>query len=355
MNERHGLVIVGAGPIGIELGVACCRAGVEALHVEAGCLGSTIAWWAPGTRFFSSPERIEIAGLPLETAIQDKATREDYLTYLRQVVGREGLRIETGTRVVDAAPVSPPAHGTSPGDGYQLVLETRGVRRRLLADRVALATGNMDRPRRLGVPGEDAAWVSHYLREPHVYAGRRVLIVGGKNSAAEAAVRLHRIGAAVTISYRRAEFDAERIKYWILPELKWLIEKGKIAFLPDTCVTRIAPEGVHLAPASGEGGAPRILEADDVLLLTGYVQDRTLMDQLGVGARGEDARPIYNADTMETDAPGVYVLGTACGGSQRRARVFIENSHVHVERVVAHLIGRTIEQDDVAYGAMEES
>ncbi|TVQ62048.1 MAG: thioredoxin reductase [Phycisphaerales bacterium] len=349
-NERHGLVIVGAGPIGIELAVACRRAEIPALQVEAGCLGATIAWWAPGTRFFSSPERIEIAGLPLETPIQDKATREDYLTYLRQVVGREGLRIETGTRVVEASP----APKSSPDGGYRLVLETRGVRRTVLADRVALATGNMDRPRRLGVPGEDAPWVSHYLREPHVYAGRRVLIVGGKNSAAEAAVRLHRIGAEVTMSYRGAEFDAERIKYWLLPELKWLIEKSKIGFLPETCVTRIAPEGVHLAPAGGGGGA-RVVDADDVLLMTGYVQDRTLYDQLGVGARGEEQRPVYDADTMETDAPGVYVLGTACGGSQRRARVFIENSHVHVERVVAHITGRAVEKADVTYGAMEES
>ncbi len=387
-------VIVGAGPIGLEVAAGLRRAGHPYIQLDAGPIGHTMTWWAPGTRFFSSPERIEIAGVPLATPAQDKATREEYLTYLRTVVAAHGLRVETFRRVVSARRA---------GDGFELGVvrspagvggpeeERRGARpaggpvpETIRCRRVVLAIGDMHAPRRLGVPGEDLPHVSHYFEDPHRYVGRRVLIVGGKNSAAEAAIRLQRIGVDVAISYRRAEFDEKRIKYWLLPELKWLIEKGRMTFYPRTAVRAIGEGWADLAeagplddePEAWDGsspehedpgfrpggdalvGTPQRVEADDVLLLTGYVQDKSLFEQLGVRLEHRERRPAHNAETMETNVPGVYVCGTAVGGTQTRARVFIETSHVHAERIVRAITGVRgpgPAREPVAYGRMEES
>lgn len=208
------------------------------------------------------------------------------------------------------------------------------------ARNVILTVGNMHAPRTLGVQGESLPHVSHYLDDPLKYFGRKVLIVGGKNSAVEAAIRLHRAGAHVTIAYRREAFDADRIKYWLLPELEWLIEKGRIGFEPLSEVERIESDRVLLR----RHGETFERDADFVLLLTGYVQDQSLFDQLGLDRIDPDTtnRPAYNHATMQTSVPGVYVAGTACGGSQERARVFIENSHLHVDRICKAITGKGV-------------
>jgi len=256
--------------------------------------------------------------------------------------------------------------------------------------RVVLAIGNMHRPRVLGIAGESLAHVSHYLDDPHEYAGRRAVIVGGKNSAVEAAIRLYRVGARVTVSYRRSAFDRERIKYWLLPEIEWLIRNGKIGFAPCTVPTEIRAGSIELERVAADGGAgggdlsavherqqehagapdgtdrcvdTRALAvgeraevaADCVVLLTGYVQDPDLFDRLGVEREGEERRAVVNPRTMETNVPGVYVAGTAAGGSQRRATVFIETSHVHAGRIAAAVTGRESGQETPRYGAMDES
>ncbi len=337
-------VIIGAGPIGIELAAALKRAGMDYLHLEAGQIGATMQWWAPGTRYFSSPERIAIAGVPLVVADQEKANREHYLNYLRTVVGTFGLDIETYTRVVRIERHSGSFtlrcarsyHGVGgPRETGRVIYETTpemGVNAR----RIVLAIGDMHRPRMLGITGEDLLHVSHYLREVHRYANQRVLIVGARNSAVEAAIRLFRAGARVTMSYRGAWFDKERIKYWLYPEIEYLIKKDKIAFLPHSNLEEITPLHARLTTP----GQAHAVAADFVLLLTGYEQDPTLFDQLGVELIGEERKPRHDLKTMETNVPGVYVAGTAAAGSQRRTKVFIETSHVHIDRIVAALQGR---------------
>ncbi len=410
--DAHDVLIVGAGPIGLELAAALKGSGLSVLQVEAGAVGSTMGWWAPGTRFFSSPERIQIAGVPLVTPTQDKATREEYLAYLRQVVGARGLEVETHTRVVGIVRAGEgfrvrlrrSLHGVGgPEEFARATAHVDGARRTPLegllpggrevtARRVVLAIGNMHRPRLVRAPGEGLAHVSHYMRDPHEYAGKRVVIVGGKNSAVEAAIRLYRVGARVTMSYRRAAMDSERVKYWLLPEIEWLIRKGKIGFAHCTEVVEIGersvtlervggeldeacgghdPADVHdrqlerveaewdaaLAPGGGVSLTPgqRVdVDADFVLLMTGYVQDPELFEMAGVELVGEERRPVHDAGTMETNVPGIYVAGTACGGSQRRTRVFIETSHVHVEKIVGAMTGRRVEMMPAPMG-LEES
>ena len=343
-------VVVGAGPIGIETAAGLRGLGVCVEHLEAGAIAQTMSWWAPRTTFFSSPERIEVCGVPLVVEGEGKATGERYRDYLRGVIAQFGLVVRTHERVVGAR---------REGGGW--VLRTGGAcgGNVVRAPYVVLATGNMDRPRPLGVPGEDLPNVDHYFRGPNAYVGRRVLIVGGKNSAAEAAIRLYRAGVDVAISYRRAAFDGKRIKHWLLPELEWLIGREKIGFLPETEPVRFERGSAVLRHADGR---ERAHACDLVLALTGYEQDATLFGLFGVELDGsEERRPVFDKRTMRTGAEGVYVAGTACGGSQRRARYYIENAHVHAERIVGdigHRLGLCARPASVAepeFGEREES
>jgi thioredoxin reductase (NADPH) len=343
------VAVIGAGPIGIEAAIGLKHAGVNYVQFEAGAIGSTIQWWAPGTRFFSSPERIEIAGVPMQLVHQDKALREEYLAYLRGVVRQFDLDIQLFTRVVWIDRVSDQFHvgsqmSTHGVGGPQEIVAFEGVRAKPQAAsvwrvrKIVLAIGDMHRPRMLNVMGEDLPHVSHYLQDPHVYAGRRVLIVGGKNSAVEAALRLYRAGAHVTMSYRGGGFDPKRVKYWLRPELEWLISKGRINFHPRTLVQEITPQHVRLCSVDNQHSLAAI-PADAALLLTGYVQDPSLFAHLGVELQGDAQAPRFDINTMETNIPGVYVAGTAAAGSQQRARLFIENSHIHVRRIVRDIAG----------------
>jgi thioredoxin reductase (NADPH) len=331
--------IIGAGPIGLEVAWALKREGLEPLHFDAGQIGSTINWWAPGTRFFSSPERIAICGVPLVTPTQDKATREEFLAYLRGVAGQFDLRIRTFERVMAVEP-----KGVDRAR-FTIRTQTVGGPRDYEASHVIVAIGDMHRPRLLNIPGEDLPHVSHYFRDPHQYFGRRVLIVGGRNSAVEAAIRLHRVGARVTISYRGAAFDEARIKYWLLPEIKGLIKAGQIRFEPMTIPVVITSGGAALARLGGSGmapGEPSEIPADDILLLTGYEMDGSLLERAGVQLAGPQKAPTFNPRTMETNVPGLYVAGTATAGTQQRFRVFIETCHEHGPRIGAHILGGAV-------------
>ncbi|MFL6248278.1 MAG: NAD(P)-binding domain-containing protein [Thermoanaerobaculia bacterium] len=316
------VLLVGAGPIGIELAVAFKARGIDYVHLDANQVGSTIAWYAPQTHFFSSPERIAIAGVPLQTLDQTKATREEYLTYLRAVVQQFDLRIETFERVVSLRKTA---------NGFEATSVRANQQRHWRARNVVLAIGDMHRPRRINVPGEDLPHVSHYFGDPHQYFRRRVLIVGGQNSAVEAAIRCYRVGAEVTLSYRGRELDAKRIKFWLFPEIQALIRDGRMVWLPSTTVREIRADRVVLDPE-------REVLADTVLLLTGYEQDSNLFEQAGVTLEGDGRRPRFDEQTMETDVPGLFVAGTGAAGTQLGGvKEFIETSHVHVARIVAAL------------------
>ena len=240
------VVIVGAGPIGIELAVALKRAGVEYLHFDAKQIGYTISWFPPTTRFFSSNERIAIAGVPLQTPEQMKATREEYLAYLRAVVQQFDLRINTYEPVTGIR--------RDAGDGGFTLTTTRGgADHSYRVRKLVLATGGTATPRRLNVPGEGLPHVHPHWSDPHDYFGKRVLVVGGKNSAIETALRFYRAGARVALSYRRPQLPEKSIKYWLLPEIKYLMNNGSITPHLGTRVTAITPGHVTLAPTTDNG------------------------------------------------------------------------------------------------------
>ena len=329
LTSRTDVLIIGAGPIGIELAVALKKAGVDYAQVDAGQIGSTIEWYAPQTHFFSSPERIAIAGVPLLTLDQTKATREEYLNYLRAVVLQFDLKIHTFERVTAIRPLS--------NGSWAAVSRSIRGERQWETERIVLAIGDMHHPRRLGIPGEDLPHVSHYFRDPHRYFRRDVLIAGGKNSAVEAAIRCVRIGARVTLSYRRGELDADRIKFWLMPEIRSMIREKRLQYHPSTVICEIGESETILERA---GGGRFTLQPEEILLLTGYVQDSGLFEEIGIEMVGEARKPRFNERTMETNVAGVYVAGTAIAGTQLGGVTeFIETSHVHVDRIVAALTG----------------
>lgn len=346
------VAIIGAGPIGLELGVALKKLDVSYEHFDAGQIGQTISWYPRQVQFFSSPERIGIAGVPLTTSDQSKATREEYLAYLRAVVRQFDMNVRTFERVTD---IKKQDDGT-----FMLTSETAGRKLYTLATHVVIAIGDMHRPRFLKIPGEDLPHVSHYFEEPHKYFQKKLLIVGGRNSAVEAAIRCQRAGADVTISYRQGVFDEKSVKYWLSPEIKWLIRKGYIKYYPYSSPSAIARGSVTLKQLACDEAARVDLvneygdaisfdnaksfevDADFVLLMTGYAQDATLFERAGVRLEGENNAPVHDGNTMETNVPGVHVIGTAAAGTQIRFKSFIETSHVHVARVVERITGKHI-------------
>jgi thioredoxin reductase (NADPH) len=336
--EVFQVAIVGAGPIGLEIAAALKRAGVDYLHLEAKQIGYTISWFAPQTRFFSSNERIAIAGVPLVTPDQSKASREEYLAYLRAVVHQFDLKVNTYEPVV----------GIEREDGgFVLTTSPAGGRRTYRCRKLILATGGTDRPRRLNVPGEDLPHVSHYFQDPHTYFGRRLLIIGGKNSAIEAALRSHHAGARVSISYRREKLPEKHIKYWLIPEMLGLIAAGRIEAYFQSVLISIAPDRVTLRRGSSQSGETFDVLADFVLALIGYEQDNTLFKLAGLELDCECGAPMFDPRTMQASVPGVYVAGTAVGGTQDKYSVFIENCHVHVDRILASITGTAVPQHAV--------
>ena len=345
MSTTNDAVIVGAGPIGIELAALFTRAGISFVHLEAGPIGATITRWPRNTRFFSSPEWIAIAGIPIQTDGQEMVTGERYLAYLRQVVEIFDLPVRTYEEVTDIRGAR--------GDFTVQTCDLAGRDHRYHAAAVVLATGDMNRPRFIGVPGEDLPHVTHLWQDPHLYFQRELLIVGGHNSAVEAAIRCWRAGAKVSMSYRGEALSEKKLISRLFLEIDLLIRNGQVRFYPGSVPMEIRPGVTVLGPArelpaagvtdpgapdTGGSGLPQPagrfpVAADFVYLATGFEMDQRLYSALGVRVEGEERKPVHDPATMETNVPGVYVAGTAVGGNQRGYKVFITTSHDHCLRI----------------------
>ncbi|HEV7502495.1 MAG TPA: NAD(P)-binding domain-containing protein, partial [Vicinamibacteria bacterium] len=201
---------------------------------------------------------------------------------------------------------------------------------------VAFATGYYDHPNVLGVPGEDRAHVSHYYTEAHGYYRQQVVIVGGKNSAAIAALELYRAGASVTLVHRRPQLS-DSIKYWIRPDIENRIKEGSVAARFDTRVTEIGARHVVLSSAAGR----EEMAADHVFLLTGYQPDTRLLAQAGVRIDPATLVPDHDPATLETNVPGLFLAGALVSGKQT-SRIFIENGRFHGEAIVGAITGRVL-------------
>lgn len=327
------VAIIGGGPIGIELAIALQEAGEDYILLEAKQIGQAFTLWPPSTHFFSTPEHVALAGVPVHTPNQLPISGEEYLAYLRMLVEMFDLNIRVYEPVIAIEKTA---------RGFVLRTQPRAGECHYQAEFVVLATGGMARPRRLGIPGEDRPHVSHYFRGPHAYFRTRVLVVGGKNSALESALRCWRAGAAVTMSYRRPDFDYEVVKPHLASDVSDRLKKKEITFLPSTIPLEITDQHVILAQTADDlslTGRTFCHEADFVLLCTGFEADMSLFESAGVVLQGATRAPVYDERTMETNVPGLFVAGTSAGGTQKRFTHFISTSHDHVGRIVKAITG----------------
>jgi thioredoxin reductase (NADPH) len=328
MPDMLDVLIIGAGPAGMAAAIAAASRGLSYVVLEKGALVNSLMQYPTNMVFFTTPELMEIGELPFVSP-HEKPTRMEALRYYRRAADRFALDITLGDRVTGLAR---PAE-----DGLPFAVTSDGPSGRPAirhARFVVLATGAYDVPNRLGVPGEDLPQVSHYYREAHAYYRQRVVIVGGKNSAAEAALELFRAGARVLLVHR-GQALGDSIKYWVKPDIENRIAERAIEARFDTRVVEIVPDAVVL---EGPGGRMREA-ADAVLLMTGYRSDATLLRQVGAGMDDATGAPLLDHRTFESTVPGLFVIGAAVAGRQS-GRIFIENGRFHGQAVIGDIASR---------------
>lgn len=322
-------LIVGAGPIGLSCAISARRRGIAALVVDAGVSVNSIADYPVGMQFFTTAERLEIGGHPFPST-SHRPTREEALAYYRGVVRAESLEVRTGVRLIGAV---------RQGDAFVAELATAAGTVLIRASRLVLATGYFDHPNLLDVPGESLSHVRHYFEEPHRTAGTRVVIVGGKNSAIEAALLAFRAGAQVTLVHRAADFKPT-VKYWLRPDFDNRVAAGEITARLETTVTRITETAVEITSAAGQ---VEQLPADRVYLLTGFHPDFALLRQLGVELDPETGRATTNPETLESNVPNLFLAGSVSSGRQI-SEVFIENGRLDGEKIFGDEASRSATQ-----------
>ena len=321
------VLIVGAGPSGLATAIAAKKHGLDYAIVEKGVLVNSIFRFPVHMVFFTTPELLEVGGLPLVSP-NEKPMRIEALKYYRRVVDTYGLSIsfhEAVTAIERDGQDGAFAVTTKNRGGVVRVRHARGV---------VLAIGYYEHPNYLGVPGEDLPHVSHFYDEAHPYYRQRVVIVGGKNSAAEAALELFRAGAHVTLVHRRPALG-ESIKYWVKPDIENRIKEGSIAVRFESRVVEITPTFVGIDRL----GAREQIAAERVFLLTGYHPDVDLMQRAGVRCDLQTLAPEYDPETFETNVPNLFVAGGAVAG-KNTGTIFIENGRFHGEKIIEVLARR---------------
>jgi thioredoxin reductase (NADPH) len=326
VSEPVDLLIVGGGPAGLACAIAARQASLSHLVVEKGVLVNSIYEFPSNMTFFTTPELLEIGGLPFVTPYE-KPTRGEALRYYRRVTDTHQLNVSLGEQVNGIEALA--------GGGFRVATSRNGVPATRLARNVALATGYYDWPNRLGIEGEDLPHVSHYYTDAHAHYRRRVVVVGGKNSAVIAALEVYRAGASSVTLVHRGDGLSPSVKYWLRPDVENRIKEGAIAARFRTRVTRIGPSEVTVQGPDGEA----LLPADDVLLLTGYLPDTTLLRQAGVRLDARTLVPEHDPRTLETNVPGLFVSGALAAGNQT-SRIFIENGRFHGEQIAGAIAAR---------------
>ncbi|NBC16908.1 MAG: YpdA family putative bacillithiol disulfide reductase [Bacteroidetes bacterium] len=312
------VVIIGAGPVGLACAIEAKRRDLDALVIEKGALVNSFLGYPTNMEFFSTPELMEIGGHPFPTKGY-KPTREEGIEYYRRVAEAEALDVRLYERVTAVR---------GQDEDFTVATDAGAYPCR----KVIIAAGFFDVPNRLDVPGEDLPKVKHYFKEPFPYTGQRVLVIGGRNSAAKAALSCYRHGAHVTLAVR-SDALSDKIKYWLKPDLENRIKEGSIAAHFNATVRAIEPEQVTLDTPEG----PRTIPNDWVLAMTGYRPDYEFLHALGIEVRDDETRtPVHDSETFETNRAGMYLAGTICGGLNT-SRWFIENGRFHAEQIAEHI------------------
>jgi thioredoxin reductase (NADPH) len=322
---KYDIICIGAGPTGLATAIEARRAGMRPLVLDKGCLCNSIFHYPVNMVFFTTPELLEIGDLPLVTAAE-KPTRVEALKYYRKAAEHYELEVKLFELV----------ERVQGSDGsFEVFTRTeKRAARKYEASKIAVATGYYDLPNKLNVPGEDLPHVSHYYTEPHPFWKEPVVVVGGRNSAAEAALDLYRNGAKVTLVHRDGQLGAT-IKYWVRPDIENRIKAGQIQALFQTHVKQITPDEVIVA----NGGGEKRLPVKQVFALTGYHPDYAFIQSLGVRLDPQTCKPELHPETLESNVPGIYLAGVVIGG-RHTSEIFIENGRFHGKQIIKALTGQ---------------
>ena len=323
-GAQFDLLVVGAGPTGLACAIEAQRAGFRVVVVDKGCLCNSLFHYPAHMTFFTTAELLEIGGIPFSST-NAKPTRDEALEYYRRVAGHYQLDVRTYQRV----------ERVSGADGSFTVntVDRFGRAGTLDARKLALSTGYYDLPNRMNIPGEELSKVYHYYDDPHPYFGNNVVIIGGKNSAAIAALELWRHGAHVTLIHRGTEIEPN-VKYWIKPDIENRIKNGEVKALFQSRVVAIGVDTVTVETPRGTEKLPN----DFVFAMTGYHPDFEFLEQAGVRFEGEDRLPVCDPETLESNVAGIYLAGVIVAGA-RTSEIFIENGRFHGQQIARALAG----------------
>jgi thioredoxin reductase (NADPH) len=326
MEEQSDLLVIGAGPCGLAVGIAAKQAGLNCVLLDRRTIVSTIERYPLSMTFFSTPERIEIGAVPF-IASHEKPNRRDGLIYYRRVAEHYALDIRPGENVVSVS------RDSSRGP-FIIEVDRPHDRKTYRASAVVFATGYYDNPNMLGIPGEHLPHVTHYFAEGHPYWHKRVVVIGAGNSSVDAALECWRAGATVTLVHFGEGFD-RTVKAWVLPDVVNRVKEGSIAVHWRSRVRAITP--THAEVLSESTGTSELIPADAVLAMTGYHADTAMLQRLGVPVDPVSGVPAHDETTMATPVSGCYLAGVIASGNDAN-RLFIENARGHGELIVRHLL-----------------
>lgn len=321
-GEIHDVLVIGAGPTGLACAIDAQLAGFRVVLLDKGCLCNSLYHYPAHMTFFTTPELLEIGNIPFPSP-NPKPSRNEALQYYRQVATYYKLDVRQYHRVEKVS-----------GSDGAFIVETQdrfgrpGV---LRARKLIVATGYYDLPNYLNIPGENLSKVMHYYDDPHPYSGADVLVIGGKNSAAIAALELWRHGARVTLVHRGPDIH-RHVKYWIKPDIENRIKNGEVTAYFECQVIRVELDSVILETPQGV----KELKNDFVFALVGYHPDFAFLASLGVHSKGPDKMPVCDAETLESNVPGIYLAGVIVAGA-RTNEIFIENGRFHGQQIATDL------------------
>jgi thioredoxin reductase (NADPH) len=315
------IIIVGGGPIGIAAALESKKNGLSTLIIEKGCIVNSLFNYPVNMQFFSTSEKLELDNIPFISK-ENKPKRNEALEYYRRIVTANKLPINLFEKVLSV---------NKSGDLFKVVTDKDTYKARF----IIIATGFYDIPNKINIPGEDLPKVSHYYKDPHFYAGQKVAVIGASNSAVDAALECYRKGAEVTMIVRGPEIG-KRVKYWVKPDIENRIAEGSIKALFNSETHEIFEKKIIVNTPEGQ----KEIANDFVLALTGYEPNFSFLKNIGITLSDDDKKyPTYNAETMETNVPGIYLAGVICGGMDTH-KWFIENSRVHAAQIVKDIISK---------------
>ncbi|WP_316746243.1 YpdA family putative bacillithiol disulfide reductase [Pedobacter gandavensis] len=315
--NNYDVLIIGAGPIGMACAIEAKKAGLSYVIVEKGALVNSLFNYPVFMTFFSTSQRLEIGDVPF-VSINPKPNRNEAVEYYRRVKEKFSLNIRLFEKVEQ---VEKDANG---------IFQVTTAKAKYQAKKVIIATGFYDVPLMMNIPGESLPKVTHYYKDPHLYAFQNVVVIGANNSGIDAALETYRKGANVTLVIRSGEIGSY-VKYWVRPDIENRIKEGSITAHFHSEVTEISEGKVKIKTPEGE----HTIDNDFVIAMTGYHPDFSMLKNLGI-EMGDGTQPFYNEETMESNLPGLYLAGVVCGGMDTH-KWYIENSRVHAEQIFAHI------------------